>query len=89
MQKGRKTIEIKKKPIAKPEAQRDYFEDMSKPSKPVKEPIVRSSILMKKSLSDRVSNYIVQKRTQGDVYYTKTDLITEALDHFLTSQKIS
>lgn len=89
MQKGRKTIEITKKPAARPEAQRDYFEDMSKPSKPVKEPTVRSSILMKKSLSDRVSDYIVQKRTQGDVYYTKTDLITEALDRFLASQKRS
>lgn len=89
MQKGRKTIEIKKKAAAKPEAQRDYFEDMSKPSKPVKEPTVRSSILMKKSLSDKVSDYIVQKRTQGEVYYTKTDLITEALHHFLDFKKKS
>ena len=77
MQK-RKTIEIKKK-----ESQKSYFEAIKPTSKPVKEPQVRKSILISKDLDEKIKAYIYTKRTQGDIFYTQTHLIKEALGAFL------
>ena len=78
MQK-RKQIAIQKK-----ESQRSYFEDLQpQPEKPVKEAQVRKSILVPLDLEQKIKDYIYQKRTQGDIYYTQTHLFKEALYVFL------
>lgn len=73
-----KTIEIKKK-----ESQKSYFEAINPPSKPVKEPQVRKSILISKNLDEKIKTFIYIQRTQGDIFYTQTHLIKEALGAFL------
>ena len=84
MQKSRKTI---RKPSPKSEAQKDYmddyYNDTSKPSKPVKQRMVKPSFLISQELNEKIDEYIFQKRTQGDIYYSKAKLLRDALHQFL------
>lgn len=83
MQKGKKTIS---KPSPKSEAQKDYmdyYNDTSKPSKPVKQRMVKPSFLISQELNEKIDEYIFQKRTQGDIYYSKAKLLRDALYQFL------
>ena len=78
----KKNIEIKRK-----ESQKNYLDDLKQnvQVEPLKEESIRKSILVNKSLDDKIKDYIFKKRTQGDIYYTQTKLITEALNSFLTN----
>lgn len=76
----RKKIEIK-------ESQKSYLEDIQPSSRQDKISKTRKSWLISKDLEERIHAYIYQKRTQGDIYYSQTDLIQEALDTFLNTKK--
>lgn len=76
----RKKIEIK-------ESQKSYLDDIQPSSRQDKISKTRKSWLISKDLNDRIHAYIYQKRTQGDIYYSQTDLIQEALDTFLNTKK--
>jgi len=78
----RKKIEIKKK-----ESQRSYLDDIQPSVQDAKETQVRKSLLISKDLDEQVLAYIYNKRTQGDIYYTQTDLIRNALEAFLKTKK--
>ena len=76
----RKKIEIK-------ESQKSYLDDIQPSSRQDKISKTRKSWLISKDLDERIHAYIYQKRTQGDIYYSQTDLIQEALDTFLNTKK--
>jgi len=78
MQK-RKHIEIKKK-----ESQKDYLEELNLAQPPAKTSYVRKSFLISEDLEEKIKEYIYKRRTQGDIYYTQTHLVREALTQFLT-----
>lgn len=78
----RKKIEIKSK-----ESQRSYLDDIQPSSQDLKIRQVRKSCILSKVLDDRMKAYIYQKRTQGDIYYSQTDLIEEALETFLNTKQ--
>ena len=75
----RKKIAIKKK-----ESQRSYLEDIHPPVQDVKAIPVRKCLLISQELDEKIQAYIYQKRTQGDIYYTQTRLMREALSLFLS-----
>ncbi len=77
----KKTIQIKKN-----ESKKSYLSDIKKISQiPPKEASIRKSIIINQTLDEQIKNYIYKKRTQGDIYYTQTRLITEALNSFFKS----
>jgi len=78
----RKKIEIKSK-----EYQKSYLDDIKPSSQETQIRQVRKSFLISKVLEDKIQAYIYQKRTQGEVYYSQTDLMEEALDRFFNTKK--
>lgn len=78
----RKKIEIKSK-----ESQKSYLDDIKPSSQETQIRQVRKSFLISKVLEDKIQAYIYQKRTQGEIYYSQTDLIEEALDRFFNTEK--
>ena len=78
----RKKIEIKSK-----ESQKSYLDDIKPNSRVTLSRQVRKSCLIRKDIDDKMQAYIYQKRTHGDIYYTQTDLIEEALERFLNTGK--
>ena len=79
----KKKIEIKRK-----ESQKNYFDDIKKTvESSTKEDAIRKSILVHKSLDNKIKDFIYKKRTNGDIYYTQTKLITEAIQHFLNDKE--
>lgn len=77
MQK-RKHIEIKKK-----ESQKNYLEGLQVAQPATKRAQVRKSFLISEELEQKIQDHIYKKRTQGDIYYTQTHLVREALTNFL------
>ena len=78
----RKKIEIKKK-----ESELSYLDDIQSFIQDTKEPQVRKSLIISKDLDEQIQTYIYQKRTKGDIYYTQTDLMRDALDSFFQTKK--
>jgi hypothetical protein len=78
----RKKIEIKKK-----ESQLSYLDDIYSALRDTKEVTVRKSLIISKDLDEKIRMYIYQKRTKGEVYYTQTDLMRDALDLFFKTEK--
>jgi hypothetical protein len=78
----RKKIEIKKK-----ESQLSYLDDIHPVLRDTREVQVRKSLLISKDLDEKIQTYIYQKRTKGDIYYTQTNLMRDALDSFFKTEK--
>lgn len=64
------------------ESQKSYLDDLT-PSASSKPEMARMSFVVSKEIVDKVEAYIRKKRMSGDIYYSKTNLIHEALKSFL------
>nr|WP_176453730.1 hypothetical protein [Cardinium endosymbiont of Bemisia tabaci]CDG50368.1 Hypothetical protein CHV_p003 [Cardinium endosymbiont cBtQ1 of Bemisia tabaci] len=69
----------------KKESQKSYLDDFTpNPTTSSKPEMARMSFVVSKQIIDKVEAYIRKKRMSGDIYYSKTNLIHEALNRFLS-----
>lgn len=86
---AKKQIQIRSK-----EAQKDYLDDIKENFSTQQEAPVETkkrsiiSVGLDAELNKDLEGFIYKRRTSGDIYYTKTDAIREALISFLKQRKI-
>lgn len=66
----------------KKESKKSYFDDFVSDTEK-KQVSIRKTFLISAEIIDRIEKYIYEKRTSGDIYYSKTDLVNDALKKFL------
>ncbi|WP_419241133.1 hypothetical protein [Cardinium endosymbiont of Nabis limbatus] len=66
----------------KRESQKSYLDDFT-PNATSKPEVARMSFVVSKDILDKIEAYIRKKGISGDIYYSKTNLIHDALKSFL------